>query len=179
MTQTIDIITDDDLRAIAWECYSGMGIRSATKLRQWLIDEEYGSVPRSTIQSWMDRGKWAERLQRENAERFPHLMREIAGDLMQAARHAAHRQLEANARGEILDRDEREQLRMAIDHGGFAPVGQALGMAAVRAETTVKSGDNISRWLSPEKIEAIRATGHLPALGHGETGTAETVPASD
>lgn len=172
MTHTIDLITPEKTQAIAWEFYSGMGIRSATKLRQALADEGMGDIPRSTIQSWIDRGQWADRLQRENAERFPYLMREIAGDLLNASRHAAARQLEANARGEILDRDEREQIRMAIDHGGFAPVGQAIGITAVRTESATKGGDNISRWLSPEKIESIRKTGHLPPmLPHGETGS--------
>ena len=165
MTHDIDIITPEKLQAVAWEFYSGMGIRSASKLRLALADEGLGEIPRTTIQSWIDRGHWAERLQKENAERFPYLMREIAGDLLQASRHAARRQLEAAASGEILDRDEREQIRMAIDHGGFAPVGQAIGITAVRTESATKGGDNISRWLSPERIEAIRKTGHdVPAI---------------
>lgn len=167
VTQHGEIITMSDLHDICWELFAGAGVRGATKLRDALVLRDYPELPVSTIQSWIDREHWRDRLRKQNAEQFPHLMQEIAGDLMLAGMYAARRQLEANASGEVLDKEEREQIRMAIDHSGFAPVGQATGIMSVKSDAQTRGGDNVRRTLTEAQIESIRTTGHLPVLVSG------------
>lgn len=169
-TLTPTVISGETIKEVAWELYAGFGLRTASAICSELANREYGDVPRTTVQSWITRGQWRDKLHAENTERFPHLMREIAGDLMRSGAYAAARLLQAESTNETLDRDRREQIRMTLDHAGFSPVGQMVGITNARGETEQALG-SIGRWLNEHEREVLRETGHLPALvaGHDES----------
>ena len=155
-----------EIRDMAWELYALTGLRSASRLCDELEALGYPRPARSTVQSWIDRGTprtggdpWRDRLSKEMSAAFPHMMREIAGDLMLSGVHSARRLLQASERGEILDRDEREQIRMSIDHAGFAPVGDARGLGEVKNDGRGDSRRSIARYLSAEEFQALVESG--------------------
>jgi len=147
------------IQDIAWELYALQGIRTASRICDAIEGLGYERPARSTVQSWIDRGDWRARLHRDMSTAFPSLMREIAGDLMLSGVYASRRLVGALERGEILDRDEREQIRMAIDHSGFAPVGDARGLGEVRNEGKGDTRRSIARYLSPDEYDALIKSG--------------------
>ena len=150
---------DVNLRDIAWELYALKGYRTASRICDALESMGHPRPKRTTVQSWIDRGQWRERLSKEMSLMFPALMKEIAGDLMVAGMYAGRRFVEAMERGEILDRDEREQIRMAFDHSGFAPVGDSRGLGEVKNEGKGDSRRSIGRYLRPEEYDALIKSG--------------------
>jgi len=161
------------IQDIAWELYALQGIRTASRICDAIEGLGMERPARSTVQSWIDRGDWRGRLQRDMSTAFPSLMREIAGDLVLSGVYASRRLVGALERGEILDRDEREQIRMAIDHSGFAPVGDARGLGEVRNEGKGDTRRSIARYLSPDEYDALIKSGgaslSLPEIIQSET----------
>jgi hypothetical protein len=147
------------MQDIAWELYALSGLRTASRICDAIEALGHTSPPRSTVQSWIDRGGWRERLQRDMSTAFPSLMREIAGDLVLSGVYASRRLVNALESGHILDRDEREQIRLAIDHSGFSPVGDARGIGEVRNEGKGDTRRSIARYLSPDEYDALIKSG--------------------